>query len=64
MVPSQLNCVLSIAGFEGPLATSNRALSVSTPPLSECCEISVKFQTNRFDSPSLNHEKEIFSRKL
>lgn len=53
VVPSQLNCVVSIAGFDGPFATSNRARNVSIPLLSECCEISVKFHTSRFDSPSL-----------
>lgn len=53
VVPSQLNCVLSMAGFDGPLATSSRARNVSIPLLSECWEISVKFHTNRLDSPSL-----------
>lgn len=53
VVPSQLNCAFNVAGFDGPLPTSKRARSVSTPLLSECCEISVKFHTRRFDSPNL-----------
>lgn len=53
VVPSQLNCVVRIDGVDGPFETSSRALSVSIPPLSECCEMSVKFQTSLFDSPSL-----------
>lgn len=52
VVPSQLNWVLMTAGVDGPVPTSNRARNVPTPLFSECCEISVKFQTKRFDSPS------------
>lgn len=53
VVPSQLNCVVKIDGVDGPFATSSLALSVSIPALSECCEMSVKFHTSLFDSPSL-----------
>jgi hypothetical protein len=57
VVPSQLNCVVRIDGVEGPLPISRRARSVSMPPLSECCEMSVKFQTSLFDSPNLKSSK-------
>ena len=53
VVPSQLNCVVRIDGVDGPLAISSRARNVSIPLLSECCEMSVKFHTSLFDSPSL-----------
>lgn len=56
VVPSQLNWVVNIDGVDGPLVISNRARSVSMPELSECCEMSVKFHTNLFDSPSLEFE--------
>lgn len=54
VVPSQLNCVVNKAGVEGPSLNSKRALRVPTPPSCEFCDISVKFQTKRFDSPNLN----------
>lgn len=56
VVPSQLNCVESIDGVDGPLAISKRARSVSIPALSECCEMSVKFQVNLFESPILKRK--------
>lgn len=56
VVPSQLNCAASVAGVEGPSFSSSRARSVPTPPSCEFCDMSVKFQTKRFDSPNLNHK--------
>jgi hypothetical protein len=57
VVPSQLNCVMRIDGVDGPSPISRRARNVSTPTLSECCEMSVKFHTSLFDSPNLKYRE-------
>lgn len=43
VVPSQLNCVLIVAGVLGPFEISILALNDPTPLFSECCESSVNF---------------------
>lgn len=64
VVPSQLNCVETVVGVDGPAATSNLPLSEPTPLLVECCDSSVSFQTARCWSFNLCRPKKIIETKI